>query len=152
MVASVHPNHLSNACTCTLILYIFAATCMEGSQLLRVPTSTNSQPASGRLSSQCPHNMVILGATINLCEPFKHTDHNRFSVLFPWCDNNNNNTIHNQHQPTVSCHCAYRQQLQTRYTVLNALLAVPGITPSHAMTMWQHENNSRQPWRWTGKD
>jgi hypothetical protein len=48
-----------------------------------VSALANSQPASGQLSSQCPHDTVILGVTINLCEPFKQTDHNRFSVLFP---------------------------------------------------------------------
>jgi hypothetical protein len=101
--ASVHPNHFSDVCTCTLILYIFAATCMEGSQLLCVSASANSQPTSGQLSSQCQRNMVILDATINPCEPLKQTDHNRFSVLLPWCDNI---TIHNQHQPTFYCQCA----------------------------------------------
>jgi hypothetical protein len=52
-----------------------------------VSALANSQPASGQLSSQCPHDTVILGATINLREPFKHTHHNMFSVMFPWCDN-----------------------------------------------------------------
>lgn len=148
MIASVHPHHFSDACTSTLILYMFAATSMEGSQLLCVYALANSQPASGQLSSQRPRDTVISGVTINLCAPFKHTDHNRFSVLFPLCDNT---TIQNEHQPTVYCNCAYTQQMQTRYTVPNALVDVTGITPSHAMTMWQHENNSKQPWRWTGK-